>query len=240
MTVNGSALETLYRDARDKIRGGIVATDITGSIGNHNIVRGKGTPYLQSWEGPTGLITWAFHDGENRSDWSWITPALKTTDSAVSGGTIYQKMAMLSEKQYYDIEGLGKTINLLDTATYRISVSCDIVVPVRDAWGPIARFPSYEGGTASKIYLEVDGVIDTSTEGLHIEEDLLTVLDTEYSSGITKSTNETSTTFLRRSYTTFKGGSLSAGIHNIRVLVDPRNERLYATRRNILIECIYS
>jgi hypothetical protein len=240
----GTDLEQSYREARDKLRGGLEVTDIN-SVDGKNIILGQGTLFTKEWNGTTGYITYEYIDGENRSEWAWFTGTFKTANILTDPPVINQEMGMLYQKEYQDIWGLSKSFYLEHPATVRVYVSADVIIPPMHAWSSIGRYSNldYEGGYASQFYLEVDGTRIASTE-THAWEDIFdSPLPTgEPDNGLIDSTlyEEPDETWIRRSLTMFYGETIfSAGDKTFKVVVDPRAERGYVSRRQIIIECTY-
>lgn len=238
--VQASTLENAYEAARNKIRGLVVAADVTGVSGD-NFVNGVGTLFTKTWEGPSGIVTYEFISGENRSQWAYVTGLLKSANKVKTAPPDPEtEMGLLTQVQYQDVWGVSKNFSLQATASYRIYLQADVIVPANPAWSADARFTAYDSGYASDVTVEVDGVLVDSTTTWAWEEVFNNSLGAgEPDPDITTTANEPPTRWLRRSVTTFVGGVASAGDHTVRLMINPRAERAYVARRLIVVEAVY-
>lgn len=242
MTVLASTIEAAYKDNRDKARGLIVESDVD-SVAAKNIVSGQGTLFTKYWEGPQGIITWDYIDGENRSEWAWVTGQLKTANKSItSPSTPEDEMGLLIQTQYQDVWGCSKNIIAPAAGILKAYVTADVIAPRRNAWGPIARYSSFDGGFASDIAIEVGGIRQTSTLGYAWEEEYVGPLpagEPDHEIDFDTGTNDVPEIWIRRSYTTWFSVNVQPGEQVVRLLINPRAERLYVARRQIIVEFSY-
>lgn len=240
MAINASTIETQYKQVRDAINDGIIATDIDAAS-SANLVHGTGDLYRKTWYGPTGFYAWDFDDGANRSKWAWSTSLSKiqnqTDNTPPEPSTDY---AFLAAQDLQDIWGCAKRLWIPAQSLIHVQVTAELVSPVMSELAATYRLPEYGGNTASKAYMIVNGDVIEATVGYSFEDSIGPAPTGEVSTGLTASSNNPSQYWCRRYYSCFYSFAGDADTWlDIKFAIDCRNERTYVSRRSIHVQGTY-
>jgi len=234
--------EAAFKAVRDSFNDGITAADVDGAA-RDNLVVGEGDLYQKTWYGPTGFHSWYFDDGTNRSTWACATALTKNANQSDGGATPAPAtdLAVLAQEQLQDIHGCSKRLWVPASCMIHVEIQAELISPTLSQLGVTYRYPNYSGNTASKAYLVVDGDPKEQTVGYSFEDSIGSAPSGEIDSGLTSSTNDPTKLWARRYYSVFYTfAKQDPGWVDIKMVIDCRNERTFATRRSINIQGYYS